>query len=195
MNEAANILNNATKNSLLLFDELGRGTSTFDGLSIAWAISEYIHDNLPGAKTLFATHYHELNALANRYPRIKNLKVEVREAEGKVLFLHKIVPGYADHSYGIEVAAMAGIPQETIARAREILKELEETELTIAEANIQRSIPFPKSQKKQTQEEIRSSIPAEYLPLIDGLKQTDVNAITPLEALAKISEWKRNLPE
>ncbi len=188
MNEAANILNNATKNSLLLFDELGRGTSTFDGLSIAWAISEHIHDTIPGARTLFATHYHELNALADRFPRIHNLKVEVREADGKVHFLHKITPGYADHSYGIEVASMAGIPGDVIARAREILHELEETELKIAETDIQRSIPFPIKSK--------TSMPApedQHLPskeVLDALRDLDVNTLTPMEALKKLAEWK-----
>ncbi len=192
MNEAANILNNAGADSLLLFDELGRGTSTFDGLSIAWAISEHIHDTLPGAKTLFATHYHELNALADRYERIKNLKVEVREAEGKVHFLHKIVPGYADHSYGIEVAAMAGIPADVIDRAREILRELEETELKIVEADIQRSIPFPKQEKKS---DVPPEIQNKYVDskVADELREIDVNDLTPMQALTKISEWKKRL--
>jgi len=188
MNEAANILNNATKNSLLLFDELGRGTSTFDGLSIAWAISEHIHDTIPGARTLFATHYHELNALADRFPRIKNLKVEVREADGKVHFLHKITPGYADHSYGIEVAAMAGIPSDVITRAREILHELEETELKIAETDIQRSIPFPIKSKTSQPAPEDSYTPAKEV--IDALRDIDVNSLTPMEALTKLAEWK-----
>jgi DNA mismatch repair protein MutS len=192
MNEAANILNNATKNSLLLFDELGRGTSTFDGLSIAWAISEHIHDNLPGARTLFATHYHELNALATRLPRIENLKVEVREADGKVHFLHRITPGFADHSYGIEVAAMAGIPNEVIARAREILHELEETELKIAETDIQRSIPFPTT----TYTAMPEPEPDHNSPIkemVDALREMDVNALTPIEALTKLAEWKKKI--
>jgi DNA mismatch repair protein MutS len=189
MNEAANILNNASKHSLLLFDELGRGTSTFDGLSIAWAISEHIHDTIPGARTLFATHYHELNALASRFLRIANLKVEVREADGKVHFLHKITPGFADHSYGIEVAAMAGIPTDVISRAREILHELEETELKIAETDIQRSIPFPTTNKTSlsVHEEDHTS-PAKEI--MNELKDLDVNSLTPLEALTKLAEWK-----
>jgi DNA mismatch repair protein MutS len=192
MNEAANILNNATKNSLLLFDELGRGTSTFDGLSIAWAISEHIHDTIPGARTLFATHYHELNALSDRFPRIKNLKVEVREADGKVHFLHKITPGYADHSYGIEVAAMAGIPAEVIARARQILHELEETELKIAESDIQRSIPFPTTSKTSMPEpEPDHLTPAKEV--LDALRDIDVNTLTPMEALTKLAEWKKRM--
>ncbi len=187
MNEAANIINNATRDSLLLFDELGRGTSTFDGLSIAWAVSEYIHDTLQGAKTLFATHYHELNALADRYERIKNLKVEVREADNKVHFLHKITPGYADHSYGIEVAAMAGLPKEIICRAREILRELEETELKIAEADIQRSIPFPDVKPRTVQVEVHHP----SLEVIEALKRLDTNSLTPLEALKLLDELRR----
>lgn len=192
MNEAANILNNATQNSLLLFDELGRGTSTFDGISIAWAIAEYIHDSLPGARTLFATHYHELNALADRLSRIENLKVEVREADGKVHFLHKIVSGYADHSYGIEVAAMAGIPKEVISRAREILHTLEETELKIAEADIQRTIPFPmerRSSGPRDAEELK--IDEEARELRARIQQMDLNALTPLDAMFRLSELKK----
>ncbi len=191
MNEAANILNNATKDSLLLFDELGRGTSTFDGLSIAWAISEFIHDSIPGAKTLFATHYHELNALAERFEHIGNLKVEVRESDGKIHFLHKIVKGSADHSYGIEVAAMAGIPSEVIDRAREIVRELEETELKIAESNIQRSIPFPPA-KHYRPAEAETVLSTDAI-IIDELKEVDTDHLTPFEALQKISDWKKRL--
>ncbi len=192
MNEAANILSNATTKSLLLFDELGRGTSTFDGISIAWAIAEYIHDNLAGARTLFATHYHELNALADRNPRIHNLKVEVREAEGKVHFLHKIAPGFADHSYGIEVAAMAGIPPEVIDRAREILHSLEASELQIVEANIQRAIPFAQSMTREERDEkLKKAFGGEQAESIAGeLRQLDLNALTPIQAMNKIASWK-----
>jgi DNA mismatch repair protein MutS len=195
MNEAANMLNNATKDSLLLFDELGRGTSTFDGLSIAWAVSEYIHDNLPGARTLFATHYHELNALAERHSRIHNLKVEVREAEGKVHFLHKIAPGHADHSYGIEVAAMAGIPPDVIDRARDILRSLEATELVIAEANIQREIPFVEHSTREEQEALlKKAFGDERVDAVASeLRSIDLNAITPLDAINKIAEWKKRI--
>ena len=195
MNEAANILSNATKNSLLLFDELGRGTSTFDGISIAWAIAEYIHDNLSGARTLFATHYHELNALADRNPRIHNLKVEVREAEGKVHFLHKIAPGFADHSYGIEVAAMAGIPPEVIDRAREILASLEASELEIAEAHIQRAIPFPQRTTREEREaKLKAAFASESAGTIAGeLQNLDLNSLTPMDAINKLAEWKRSL--
>ncbi len=195
MNEAANMLNNATADSLLLFDELGRGTSTFDGLSIAWAVSEYIHDNLPGARTLFATHYHELNALAERHAHIHNLKVEVREAEGKVHFLHKIAPGHADHSYGIEVAAMAGIPPEVIDRAREILRSLEATELVIAEANIQREIPFVEHSTRAEQEaRLKQAFGDERVDAVASeLRALDLDRLTPIDAMNKIAEWKKNL--
>ncbi len=131
MQEAANILNNASSKSLVLLDEIGRGTSTFDGLSIAWAITEYIHENPEvSAKTLFATHYHELNEMSELFPRIKNYKVEVREYEDKVIFLHKVNPGRADHSYGIQVAQMAGLPLYVTNRAKEVLQNLESKELT-----------------------------------------------------------------
>jgi DNA mismatch repair protein MutS len=193
MNEAANILNNATSRSLLLFDELGRGTSTFDGISIAWAIAEFIHDAIPGARTLFATHYHELNALADRYDRIHNLKVEVREAEGKVHFLHKIAAGYADHSYGIEVAAMAGIPREVILRAREVLRSLESTELRIAEAEIQREIPFAFEErvKRVRENERREAEDVELgRRITEALRNLDVNNLTPIEALRALADLK-----
>jgi DNA mismatch repair protein MutS len=195
MNEAANILNNATKHSLLLFDELGRGTSTFDGLSIAWAIIEHIHETLPGARTLFATHYHELNALAERYPRVHNLKVEVREAEGKVHFLHKIAPGFADHSYGIEVAAMAGIPPDVIDRAREILRSLEETELQVAEANIQREIPFvERITPEERDAKLKKAFGDERVDAVAAeLRQLDLEKMTPIAAMNKIAEWKNRI--
>jgi len=129
MNETANILNNATPRSLVVLDEIGRGTSTFDGLSIAWAVAEYLH-NTVGAKTLFATHYHELTELAATLPRVKNYNVAVREWHDQVIFLHKILPGGTDKSYGIQVARLAGLPKEVIQRAKEVLSNLEEAELS-----------------------------------------------------------------
>jgi DNA mismatch repair protein MutS len=128
MNETANILNNSTGKSLVVLDEIGRGTSTFDGLSIAWAVAEYLHK--VGAKTLFATHYHELTELAVMLPRVKNYNVAVREWHDQVIFLHKILPGGTDKSYGIQVARLAGLPKEVIARAKEVLSNLEEAELS-----------------------------------------------------------------
>jgi DNA mismatch repair protein MutS len=128
MNETSNILNNATARSLVVLDEIGRGTSTFDGLSIAWAVAEYLHKL--GAKTLFATHYHELVELAVTMPRVKNYNVAVREWHDQVIFLHKILPGGTDKSYGIQVARLAGLPKEVLARAKEVLANLEEAELS-----------------------------------------------------------------
>ena len=129
MNETANILNNATPKSLIVLDEIGRGTSTFDGLSIAWAVAEHLHNSV-GAKTLFATHYHELTELAAALPRVKNYNVAVREWHDQVIFLHKILPGGTDKSYGIQVARLAGLPKEVLARAKEVLNNLEEAELS-----------------------------------------------------------------
>jgi DNA mismatch repair protein MutS len=129
MTETANILNNATPRSLIVLDEIGRGTSTFDGLSLAWSIVEHLH-NAVGAKTLFATHYHELTELAQRLPRLKNFNVAVREWRDSIVFLRKIVEGGTDKSYGIQVARLAGVPKEVLERAKQILVNLEESELT-----------------------------------------------------------------
>src|SRR5205814_4025831 len=131
MSETANILNNATAKSLVVLDEIGRGTSTFDGLSLAWSIVEHLHNQV-GAKTLFATHYHELTELAARLPRLKNFNVAVREWNDQIIFLRKILPGGTDKSYGIQVARLAGVPKPVLERAKEILSNLEESELTTA---------------------------------------------------------------
>jgi DNA mismatch repair protein MutS len=136
MSETANILNHASPNSLIVLDEVGRGTSTFDGLSLAWSIVEYLH-HVVGAKTLFATHYHELTELAARLPRLRNYNVAVREWKDQVVFLHKIMPGGADKSYGIQVARLAGVPRSVVERAKEILGNLETSELT-PEGNVRR---------------------------------------------------------
>ena len=129
MSETANILNNATSRSLVVLDEIGRGTSTFDGLSLAWSIVEHLHNQV-GAKTLFATHYHELTELAGRLPRLRNFNVAVREWNDQIVFLRKIVAGGTDKSYGIQVARLAGVPKAVLERAKEILRNLEESELT-----------------------------------------------------------------
>jgi DNA mismatch repair protein MutS len=129
MTETANILNNATRNSLIILDEIGRGTSTFDGLSLAWSIIEFLH-NQAGAKALFATHYHELTELAARLPRVRNFNVAVREWNDQIVFLRKILPGGTDKSYGLQVARLAGIPGPVLSRAKEILANLEQSELT-----------------------------------------------------------------
>jgi DNA mismatch repair protein MutS len=137
MSETANILNNATARSLIVLDEIGRGTSTFDGLSLAWSIVEHLHNQV-GAKTLFATHYHELTELAGRLPRLKNFNVAVREWNDQIVFLRKIIEGGTDKSYGIQVARLAGVPREVVERAKVILNNLEESELT-PEGNVRQS--------------------------------------------------------
>jgi DNA mismatch repair protein MutS len=129
MSETANILNNATSRSLIILDEIGRGTSTFDGLSLAWSIVEHLHHQV-GAKVLFATHYHELTELAGRLPRLRNFNVAVREWNDQIVFLHRIAEGGTDKSYGIQVARLAGVPRGVLDRAKEILRNLEESELT-----------------------------------------------------------------
>ena len=178
MIEAANILHHATSRSLLILDEIGRGTSTYDGLSIAWGMIEYIH-NHPHlrAKTLFATHYHELTQLAELLPGVRNYNVAVSEADTRVVFLHKIVPGGADRSYGIHVAQLAGLPGPVVQRASEIMAELEKTSgraVKIDQHAAQQAMLFPESS-----------------PLLDELKELDINSLSPIEALNKLFEWQR----
>ncbi|MFN3873722.1 MAG: DNA mismatch repair protein MutS [Ignavibacterium sp.] len=189
MQEAANILNNATSKSLILLDEIGRGTSTFDGISIAWAITEYLHENPQvSAKTLFATHYHELNEMADLFPRIKNYKVEVREYDDKVIFLHRVNPGRADHSYGIQVAMMAGLPVFVTNRAKEILNNLESKELTPYEVKKERL----KKLKSETDNQI-SLFEFKDDELRTEIKNLELNTLTPIEALNKLNELKRKM--
>ncbi|BDQ01604.1 DNA mismatch repair protein MutS [Ignavibacterium sp.] len=189
MQEAANILNNATSKSLILLDEIGRGTSTFDGISIAWAITEYLHENPDvAAKTLFATHYHELNEMADLFPRIKNYKVEVREYDDKVIFLHRVNPGRADHSYGIQVAMMAGLPVFVTNRAKEILNNLESKELTPYEVKKERL----KKLKSETDNQI-SLFEFKDDELRTEIKNLELNTLTPIEALNKLNELKRKM--
>ncbi len=181
MNETANILNNATKDSLIILDEIGRGTSTYDGLSIAWAVTEYIH-NKPeiASKTLFATHYHELVNLAEELPNAFNLNVLVKEFENQIVFMRKIIEGGADKSYGIHVAELAGIPQSVIQRSREILFELNEN----PNENVKASIEV----KKEFQMDLFSKKQSEF---INDLKEIDINKITPIEAMTKLDELKK----
>lgn len=189
MQEAANILNNATSKSLVLLDEIGRGTSTFDGISIAWAITEYLHENPSvAAKTLFATHYHELNEMAELFPRIKNYKVEVREYDDKVIFLHRVNPGKADHSYGIQVAMMAGLPVFVTNRAKEILNNLESKELTPYEVKKERL----KKLKSETDNQI-SLFEFKDDELRTEIKNLELDSLTPIEALNKLNELKRKM--
>ncbi len=198
MHEAANILNTASSKSLILLDEVGRGTSTFDGISIAWALTEYIHDRI-GAKTLFATHYHELNELATLFPRIRNLKVEVREYGDRVIFLHKVTPGFADHSYGIQVAQMAGLPKEVTERAAQILKNLEGSELNVLETPAtEESVPRCGTGPRRGARGplARADIQMTLFDIKDGklrqaLNNVDIEKMTPLEALQKLAEMKK----
>lgn len=178
MVEAANILHHATSRSLLILDEIGRGTSTYDGLSIAWGIIEYIHNHPQlRAKTLFATHYHELTQLAELLPGVRNYNVAVSEADGKVVFLHKIISGGADRSYGIHVAQLAGLPAPVIGRANEIMLELEKSAARGVKINpqaAQQVALFPETN-----------------PLLAELKEIDVNSLSPIEALNKLFEWQK----
>ena len=190
MNEAAGILNNMTSRSLVLFDELGRGTSTYDGISIAQAIVEYIHEYPSGrAKTLFATHYHELNEMAETFERIKNYNVSVSETGGKVIFMRKLVPGGSEHSFGIHVAKLAGMPKAVVERANQILKELEGCgEKTPA-------VKGAKETKKSKNEGIQLSFFQLDDPVLtqirDEIKKIDINNLTPVEALNKLNEIKK----
>ena len=191
MNEAANILNNISGRSLILFDELGRGTSTYDGISIAWAIVEYIHEH-PTArtKTLFATHYHELNEMENSFPRIKNYNVSVKEMDKKVLFLRKLVQGGSEHSFGIHVARMAGMPKSIVQRAEVILKQLEKDSP---------SENISKPQKGKTQAKTEGGYQLNFFQLDDPIlsqvrdeiSNLDINNLTPLEALNKLHDIRR----
>lgn len=190
MNETANIMNNLSPRSLILLDEIGRGTSTYDGISIAWAIAEYLHTH-PQAqpKTLFATHYHELNELTNTFPRIKNYNVSVKEIGNSIIFLRKLVPGGSEHSFGIHVAKIAGMPQKLVQRASEILKRLEQ-ERTGGE-DIKDSL---KKMQKQAYQLQMFSIEDPILARIrDMLNALDVNSLTPVEALMKLDEIQRIL--
>lgn len=190
MQEAANILNNATNKSLILLDEIGRGTSTFDGISIAWAITEYLHESRSvAAKTLFATHYHELNEMAQLFPRIKNFKVEVREINDKVIFLHKVSSGGADHSYGIQVAQMAGLPKFVTNRAKQILFNLEDKELTPVEVKKART---SKIKKDNLQIELFDFQDTE---LRKELTDIPIDNMTPVEALNKLNELKKKVED
>ncbi|NNF07174.1 MAG: DNA mismatch repair protein MutS [Candidatus Eisenbacteria bacterium] len=178
MQEASTILHGATNRSLVLLDEVGRGTSTYDGLSIAWSVTEYLHERSEGRPlTLFATHYHELTSLSENFPRVFNLNVEVKEWNGKVIFLRKIVEGAADQSYGIYVAALAGLPQPVLQRAREILADLET------------GLFRPAKVKPETSQ--LTLFEPEVHQLEEELKEIDPNQMTPMEALTLLLEWKK----
>lgn len=189
MNEASDILNNLSSRSLVLFDELGRGTSTYDGISIAWAIVEYIHEHPKAkAKTLFATHYHELNEMEKSFKRIKNFNVSVKEIDNKVIFLRKLVPGGSEHSFGIHVAKMAGMPQSIVKRANSILKQLESD-------NRKQDISKPISDITENREGYQLNFFQLDDPILsqvrDEIKTLDVNNLTPVEALNKLNDIKK----
>ncbi|HKR04769.1 MAG TPA: DNA mismatch repair protein MutS [Bacteroidia bacterium] len=188
MNETASILNNISERSLVILDEIGRGTSTYDGISIAWAIAEFLHEHPSAkAKTLFATHYHELNEIAASYPRIKNFHVSVKELEKKVLFLRKLVPGGSEHSFGIHVAKMAGMPAKIIDRATKMLELLEKAHSS------------SELIKNTRQKGIKDSLQLSFFklddPVLEQIREeilkTDVNTLTPIEALMKLNEIKK----
>jgi DNA mismatch repair protein MutS len=186
MNETASILNNISDRSLVLLDEIGRGTSTYDGISIAWAIAEFLHENPARPKTLFATHYHELNEMCEQLPRIHNFNVSVKELKDTVLFIRKLVPGGSAHSFGIHVAKMAGMPQIVIQKAQKLLKKLEKDHSSDALHGI-----------KSNKDELQLSIFNLDDPLLEEIKEDiiglDINTLTPMEALMKLNELKRML--
>jgi DNA mismatch repair protein MutS len=185
MSETSAILNLATRRSLVLLDEIGRGTSTYDGVSIAWAVSEFLHDRA-GCKTIFATHYHELTQLADELPGLRNYNVAVREAGDEIVFLHRMQPGGADRSYGIEVGRLAGLPADVIARARAVLRLLEGEQLAAALSG--RKVPRD-----------GGAVPGEQLglftpppdPALERLRRLDPDRMTPLEALREVDELVR----
>ena len=193
MNETASILNNVSERSLILLDEIGRGTSTYDGISIAWAIAEYLHENPKAkAKTLFATHYHELNEMANRFERIHNFNVSVKELGSKVLFLRKLVAGGSAHSFGIHVAKLAGMPAPVVKRAETVLKDLEASHASVGSgSNTKSSKPAVQAIAQDVQLSFFALNDPVLQQIHDELVQTDINSLTPVEALLKLNEIKK----
>jgi DNA mismatch repair protein MutS len=184
MNETASILNNLSANSLILLDEIGRGTSTYDGISIAWAISQYLHEHPTRPLTLFATHYHELNEMSNDFERIKNFNVTIKELEGRIIFMRKLAPGGSEHSFGIHVAEMAGMPKFVVNKAAQMLKKLEE-------------LRGKSGEKVKLTGDVQLSFFKLDDPLLEEIKNdlagTDINTLTPVEALMLMNEWKKKL--
>ncbi|WP_336962310.1 DNA mismatch repair protein MutS [Chryseobacterium contaminans] len=187
MNEAANILNNISERSLILLDEIGRGTSTYDGVSIAWAIAEYLHQHATQAKTLFATHYHELNEMTVNFERVKNFHVSIQENKGNIIFMRKLVPGGSEHSFGIHVAKLAGMPAKVVNRANEILKTLEASRTQ--EGGTSENI------KRVTEENMQLSFFQLDDPVLENIREEltkiDINTLTPIEALMKLNAIKK----
>jgi DNA mismatch repair protein MutS len=188
MIESARILNNATPRSLVILDEIGRGTSTYDGLSLAWAVVEYLHDTV-GCRTLFATHYHELTTLASSLPGVRNYNVAVREWQDQVVFLHKILPGAADKSYGIHVARLAGVPPQVVERAKQILAQLENEQLdSHGQSKLAR-----RARRIKTSDLQLTLFAAEEHPVVGELRELNLDETTPLAALARLQAWQGQL--
>jgi DNA mismatch repair protein MutS len=189
MNETASILNNLSERSLVILDEIGRGTSTYDGISIAWSITEYLHENATyRPKTLFATHYHELNEMARRFPRIKNYSIAVKELGKNILFLRKLVEGGSEHSFGIHVARLAGMPDWVVARAEKVLSDLESSHEKVG-----------KTPEKRVSKKGEPGVQLSFFqlndPVLEQIHETlvsiDINGLTPVEALIKLHEIKK----
>jgi DNA mismatch repair protein MutS len=189
MNETASIINNISDRCLILLDEIGRGTSTYDGISIAWSIAEYLHRSPHQPKTFFATHYHELNELENKLPRVKNYHITNKEIGNKVIFLRKLAPGGSIHSFGIHVARMAGMPPDLIDRAKDILKQLETKHL--GDGGLKENI------KGLSTPQVQLSIFDAHTETFEGIRKMlegiDINRLTPVEALLKLNEIKNLL--
>jgi DNA mismatch repair protein MutS len=194
MMETARILRQAGKRSLVILDEIGRGTSTFDGLALAWAVVEELSRRAGGSiRTLFATHYHELTALANTIPGVCNMNIAIREWNGDIVFLRRLIPGPADKSYGIEVARLAGVPASVVSRAREILAQLEtargKAKVAQLEAAILPGLDIVPAKKAKPAPLPEPAAPAEH-PMLEALRSVDPNAMTPMDALRLLSDWK-----
>jgi DNA mismatch repair protein MutS len=191
MNETASIMNNISERSLILLDEIGRGTSTYDGISIAWSVAEYLHDNPYGRpKTLFATHYHELNALAATHPRIKNYHVATQEVGNKVVFLRTLTEGGTEHSFGIHVAKMAGMPVSILRRAQEVLRQLEEKEIEDVPSE-KRGTRIQPARQDAMQLSIFEHVDPAAGKLKEILLDLNINQLTPIECMLKLLEMKR----
>jgi DNA mismatch repair protein MutS len=183
MVETANILHHATPHSLLILDEVGRGTSTYDGMAIAWAVIEYLHNHPERrARTLFATHYHELIEMEERLPHVRNFNLDVVEEGRDIIFLHQVAPGGADRSYGIHVARLAGIPAPVVHRAEDLLEDLESGE-------------FRPGTQSQGPEDFQPVLIAKESPVIEALRQLDINSLTPIDALTKLYELQKKAQE
>jgi DNA mismatch repair protein MutS len=201
MTETARILNTATSRSLVILDEIGRGTSTYDGLSLAWSIVEHIHEHI-GCRTLFATHYHELTDLEEQLPGVRNYNVSVKEWDDQVVFLHQIVPGAADKSYGIHVAQLAGVPRCVNERAGEVLRWLESQHRASRDGEVpERASSAPRAASHKTNGEAISTTThwqmtlfgVEEHPLLDEIRAADLDELTPLEALRLLNDWQQRL--